>query len=64
MREIRDRPFAWQVAEYSLPPAIGNGRKDAEARCREVLKPYEAHQINPESQLQTIDVEGIDVELL
>ncbi|MCZ6872118.1 MAG: amidohydrolase family protein [bacterium] len=58
------RPAGWQVGEYSFPRAIGNGRKDAEARSREVLKPYEAQQFNPASQLQAMGVEGIDVAVL
>ncbi len=58
------RTFAWRVGEYVFPRPIGRGRKEADARSREILKPYEAQQFDSASQLQAMDVEGIDVAVL
>jgi predicted TIM-barrel fold metal-dependent hydrolase len=58
------RPSAWRVGEYVFPRPLGKGRTEAEARSRAILKPYDAQQFDSTSQLQAMDVEGIDVAVL
>ena len=58
------RPSAWRVGEYVFPRPIGYGRTEADARAQEVLGPYDAQHFDPKSQLEAMDVEGIDVAVL
>ena len=58
------RPSAWRIGEYVFPRAIGAGRTEADARARVVLASYDSRHYSPESYLEAMDVEGIDVAVL
>jgi predicted TIM-barrel fold metal-dependent hydrolase len=52
------------VDGYVFPQPFGKGRTEAEARARVVLKEYAERGYDPASQLQAMDVEGVDVAVL
>ncbi len=58
------RPSAWRVGEYVFPRELGAGRTEADARARVVLAHYDGQGYDPKSQLEAMDVEGIDVGVL
>ncbi|HTE84207.1 MAG TPA: amidohydrolase family protein [Dehalococcoidia bacterium] len=55
---------AWVVDDLVFPRPIGRGRADADTSARERMAPYAARNFDNVSQLEAMDVEGIDLAVL
>jgi len=54
----------WRLGDHVFPRPLGSGRTESDARSRIVLREYAAAGFDPASQLQAMDVEGVDVAVL